>query len=437
MINFQDPSFIHAHNQEGSTDTQTNRPLRQSIYQEQPPWSIETDVRNSNPGEAGLFTEQRDASRLLATIRRMTSSYSNEGPSIETDSVGTIPETFSLPDKREYFDNQSRELFETKSSPINSETSEAVQAFFALFGKNLDRSLISGGGGSTGLELSRQRHRVTPHQLLELEKAFRINPRPDFVVRKQISDQLDMPLKSVSIWFQNRRAKQRNGDVHHRERVGFSELMTDPSPFLGSDEWTSIDKDNGSVTDVNDGARIYRSQSLSALLEPCRSSFIEESTTKLIADQNSKFSDIQFSSPPILRSDEDILVKSMSFETMDLVLGEEILPVDEKMRIWEASNRLVCLRKFVANPEVLSGTGGKPNKRSYKRTHRVQAQSKAYRSRSSSLDLPLPHEIHDNKRSFKGESRQKTHYHRAPNLSGSPMKHYSTKNHSKVVSASV
>jgi hypothetical protein len=433
---FPEAAVIYT-NQEALPDTQTNMLIRQPIYRE-PTWSIETDVGN-RMDESGLFTEQRDASRLLATIRMMTSPYNGGGSrSIEMDPMETLPETFSLPDEREYFDSQPRDLSEiksreSKSSPITSETSEAVQTFFALFGKNLDRSLTSGGGDSTGLELSRQRHRVTPHQLLELEKVFRIDSRPDVVARKRISDRLDMPLKSVSIWFQNRRAKQRNGDVHHRDRAIFSDLMTDPSPFLGSDEWISTDKDTGSATEIADGTRIYRS----------KSSPIKEPTTKLVTDQSSRLSDNQLSSPPIPRSDEDILLESMSLETMDLVLGEEVLPVDEKMRIWEASNMLVCLRKFVANQDAaLGGTGGKPTttKRPYKRTYRIRSQSKSHRNRSSSIDhhLPLPREIHANERSVKQKSRQKTHYHRTHNnLSGSQMRHYNRKDHPRVVSASV
>ncbi|KAI7900024.1 homeobox domain-containing protein [Cokeromyces recurvatus] len=56
-------------------------------------------------------------------------------------------------------------------------------------------------------EDSKKRTRVTPSQLTILEETFTISSTPDSKMRKQLSYRLQMPERSIQIWFQNRRAK--------------------------------------------------------------------------------------------------------------------------------------------------------------------------------------------------------------------------------------
>lgn len=53
----------------------------------------------------------------------------------------------------------------------------------------------------------KKRTRVTPSQLSVLEETFAISATPDSKMRKQLAQQLQMPERSIQIWFQNRRAK--------------------------------------------------------------------------------------------------------------------------------------------------------------------------------------------------------------------------------------
>lgn len=53
----------------------------------------------------------------------------------------------------------------------------------------------------------KHRRRTTRSQFKVLESTFIETPKPSAATRKALSEQLDMPLRAVQIWFQNRRAK--------------------------------------------------------------------------------------------------------------------------------------------------------------------------------------------------------------------------------------
>ncbi|ORY93373.1 hypothetical protein BCR43DRAFT_496814 [Syncephalastrum racemosum] len=63
---------------------------------------------------------------------------------------------------------------------------------------------------TTQQQSARKRTRTTPEQLSVLEKTFSANPSPNGRVREQLSKQLGMTERSIQIWFQNRRAKEKN-----------------------------------------------------------------------------------------------------------------------------------------------------------------------------------------------------------------------------------
>ncbi|KAI8337701.1 homeobox domain-containing protein [Chlamydoabsidia padenii] len=53
----------------------------------------------------------------------------------------------------------------------------------------------------------KKRTRVTPTQLSILEDTFSVSATPDSKLRKHLAQKLQMPERSIQIWFQNRRAK--------------------------------------------------------------------------------------------------------------------------------------------------------------------------------------------------------------------------------------
>ncbi|KAL1921726.1 uncharacterized protein VTP21DRAFT_10368 [Calcarisporiella thermophila] len=68
---------------------------------------------------------------------------------------------------------------------------------------------------------SRKRMRTTPEQLAILQQIFAANPTPNSHLRLHIARHLDLPLRSVQIWFQNRRAKAKL--LERKERQGGGE----------------------------------------------------------------------------------------------------------------------------------------------------------------------------------------------------------------------
>ncbi|CAG8464641.1 2974_t:CDS:2 [Funneliformis caledonium] len=65
-----------------------------------------------------------------------------------------------------------------------------------------------------------QRHRTTPTQFQFLESYFQnIDDFPDSIMREKISQKLNMPNKSVHIWFQNRRAKRKQEERARLEKT--------------------------------------------------------------------------------------------------------------------------------------------------------------------------------------------------------------------------
>ncbi|KAJ3392606.1 hypothetical protein HDU84_003855 [Entophlyctis sp. JEL0112] len=64
--------------------------------------------------------------------------------------------------------------------------------------------------GSTGASDARQkRRRATLQQINALDEVFSVNPNPDAEMRKMLAVKCSMSVRSVQIWFQNRRARIR------------------------------------------------------------------------------------------------------------------------------------------------------------------------------------------------------------------------------------
>ena len=73
----------------------------------------------------------------------------------------------------------------------------------------------------------KHRRRTTKTQFRVLESTFREIPKPNATLRKQISAQLDMPVRAVQIWFQNRRAKAKAMERKRQTDEGSGEASQD------------------------------------------------------------------------------------------------------------------------------------------------------------------------------------------------------------------
>lgn len=67
------------------------------------------------------------------------------------------------------------------------------------------RRVSTGGSRSAGAEREkRKRSRVTPDQLVHLERFFSMDRSPTAARRREISELLGMQERQTQIWFQNR-----------------------------------------------------------------------------------------------------------------------------------------------------------------------------------------------------------------------------------------
>lgn len=79
----------------------------------------------------------------------------------------------------------------------------------------------------------RKRSRVTPEQLVHLERFFALDRSPTAARRKEISDMLGMLERQTQIWFQNRRAKAKLQDGK-KTRGASAESPPDTPPDLAA-----------------------------------------------------------------------------------------------------------------------------------------------------------------------------------------------------------
>ncbi|KAF8876740.1 hypothetical protein BD779DRAFT_1695815, partial [Infundibulicybe gibba] len=80
----------------------------------------------------------------------------------------------------------------------------------------------------------RKRSRVTPEQLVHLERFFSVDRSPTAARRREISELLGMQERQTQIWFQNRRAKAKLQDGKHKGRSGSAETPPDTPPELST-----------------------------------------------------------------------------------------------------------------------------------------------------------------------------------------------------------
>jgi len=81
---------------------------------------------------------------------------------------------------------------------------------FILFSDQLSNSIDSDSeDSSNNIRKHRSRSNISYQQLTFLRHAYKSNPRPTRHIRRQISTQTGLDTKTVQIWFQNKRSKDR------------------------------------------------------------------------------------------------------------------------------------------------------------------------------------------------------------------------------------
>lgn len=84
----------------------------------------------------------------------------------------------------------------------------------------------------TKAKKKRKRTVITPHEMEVLESSFRDQPRPDRFAKMRIAKQLGKPENFISIWFQNRRARERKSTSHLETATALSASFPRTPPML-------------------------------------------------------------------------------------------------------------------------------------------------------------------------------------------------------------
>ncbi|KAI8339015.1 homeobox domain-containing protein [Chlamydoabsidia padenii] len=91
---------------------------------------------------------------------------------------------------------------------------------------------------------SKKRTRVTPTQLAILEDTFSVSATPDSKMRKHLAQKLQMPERSIQIWFQNRRAKvkmlQRRALLREEQDMARAKLYAEAAAAAANGVDTSL-----------------------------------------------------------------------------------------------------------------------------------------------------------------------------------------------------
>ena len=95
-----------------------------------------------------------------------------------------------------------------------------------------------------------KRIRVTGNALAQLKRVYQHSPCPSMQMRKQLAEEIDLPERTITVWFQNRRAtlkkKRRMREERRRQGHGNDESGSEDSDGdysdLGSDEYSETEK---------------------------------------------------------------------------------------------------------------------------------------------------------------------------------------------------
>ncbi|KAJ3716179.1 hypothetical protein EV361DRAFT_566348 [Lentinula raphanica] len=105
----------------------------------------------------------------------------------------------------------------TTDSPITPLATSPDSAASGSNEADNDGDAVAGSSSRRSRE-KRKRSRVTPEQLIHLERYFAVDRSPTAARRREISDLLGMQERQTQIWFQNRRAKAKMLDGKVKDR---------------------------------------------------------------------------------------------------------------------------------------------------------------------------------------------------------------------------
>ncbi|KZV86311.1 hypothetical protein EXIGLDRAFT_752887 [Exidia glandulosa HHB12029] len=96
--------------------------------------------------------------------------------------------------------------------------------------KSSSPSATSSNAGSTAAakDAKRTRRRLTPEQSKALDDAYIENPYPDDATRHMIANTLSMDVKTISVWFQNKRQADRKTALHNATSAANAGLAPPP-----------------------------------------------------------------------------------------------------------------------------------------------------------------------------------------------------------------
>ncbi|KAG8900989.1 hypothetical protein FRC01_009976, partial [Tulasnella sp. 417] len=90
----------------------------------------------------------------------------------------------------------------------------------------------------------KHRKRTSRAQLTVLEATFQENNKPSSAVKKALAAQLDMPIRNVQVWFQNRRAKDKNIAAKAKAKEAAAAAAADQADRDGADDDFDDDEDS-------------------------------------------------------------------------------------------------------------------------------------------------------------------------------------------------
>ncbi|KAG9018624.1 hypothetical protein FRB90_011110 [Tulasnella sp. 427] len=114
----------------------------------------------------------------------------------------------------------------------------------------------------------KHRKRTSRAQLTVLEATFQENNKPSSAVKKALAAQLDMPIRNVQVWFQNRRAKDKNIAAKAKAKEAAAAAAADQAAMDDEDDVEDDDEDSGANADASTPPAASSSSSANSTLSP-------------------------------------------------------------------------------------------------------------------------------------------------------------------------
>ncbi|KAI9467978.1 MAG: hypothetical protein EXX96DRAFT_611900 [Benjaminiella poitrasii] len=192
----------------------------------------------------------------------------------------------------------------------------------------------------------KHRRRTSRAQFKVLEKTFLENPKPSAPMRRWLAQKLVMSPRGVQVWFQNRRAKEKNSNAKAAKQ-----LSTKPPPL--TDEQDSFIKDKPVARDSSTQSMTpYPIQNLaspllssSPLLSPCACSDCSHSNTSASLFSTTPMSRT-LSYPSFYHSDASSTIMTAEEEDNSLLL---MMPFDS-----DSHDKPQCMYEYPSIANIMN-----------------------------------------------------------------------------------